>query len=32
MCEVYVRTTGVEMKYFDTFRTGNGEGKPLCIN
>lgn len=20
-----------QMKWFDTYRTGNGEGKPLCI-
>jgi len=25
-----VRIIGGEMKFFDTFKTGNGEGKPLC--
>lgn len=32
MWEVYVRIIGVEMKSFDTNRTDNGEGKPLCIH
>ena len=31
MWEVDVRIIGVEMKFFDTDRTDNGEGKPLCI-
>ena len=25
-------TISVEMKFFDTFRTDNGESNPLCIN
>lgn len=31
MWEVDVRIIRVEMKSFDTNRTDNGEGKPLCI-
>jgi len=31
MGEEDVRIIGGEMKSFDTNRTGNGEGKPLCI-
>jgi len=30
MWEEYVRIIGGEMKSFDTNRTDNGEGKPLC--
>jgi hypothetical protein len=30
--EVNISTTSVEMKFFDTFRTGNGENNPLYIN
>lgn len=32
MWEVDVRIVGGEIKSFDTNRTGNGEGKPLCTN
>ncbi len=32
MWEVDVRIIGVEMKFCNTYRTGNGEGKPLCIH
>ena len=32
MREVNVSTIGGEMKFFDTFRTGNGENDPLYIN
>jgi hypothetical protein len=31
MWEEDVRIIGVEMKSFNTNRTDNGEGKPLCI-
>lgn len=31
MWEEDVRIIGVGMKYCNTNRTGNGEGKPLCI-
>ena len=31
MWEGDVRIIGVEMKSFNTNRTDNGEGKPLCI-
>ena len=30
MWEGDVRIIGGEMKFFDTNRTDNGEGKPLC--
>lgn len=30
MWEDYVRITGGKIKFFDTNKTGNGEGKPLC--
>ena len=30
MWEDDVRIVGVKMKFIDTNRTGNGEGKPLC--
>ena len=32
MWEEDVRIISGEMKFFDTNRTGNGEGKPLCTN
>ena len=32
MGEEDVRIIGGGMKYFDTNRTDNGEGKPLCIH
>ena len=32
MWEEYVGIIGVEMKSFDTNKTGNGEGKPLCTS
>ena len=32
MWEVDVRIVGGEIKSFDTNRTGNGEGKPLCTS
>ena len=32
MWEEDVRIIGVGMKYCNTNRTGNGEGKPLCIH
>ena len=32
MGEGYVRIIGVEIKSFNTNRTDNGEGKPLCIH
>jgi hypothetical protein len=31
MGEGDVRIVGGQMKWFDTYRTDNGEGKPLCI-
>jgi len=31
MGEEYVRIVGGQMKWFDIYRTDNGEGKPLCI-
>ncbi len=30
--EVYIGTVSVEMKFFDTFGTGNSENNPLCKN
>lgn len=30
MGEEYVGIVGVKMKFANTNRTGNGEGKPLC--
>lgn len=32
MWEEYIRIIGVEMKFFNTNRTDDGEGKPLCIH
>lgn len=32
MWEVDVRIVGGEIKSFDTNKTGNGEGKPLCTS
>jgi len=32
MWEVDVRIVGGELKSFDTNKTGNGEGKPLCTS
>ena len=31
MGEGDVRIVRGQMKWFDTYKTGNGEGKPLCI-